>query len=240
MSGLIQLEKILFLDIETVPEYETFEELSETMQELFDKKTKYQRKDEYTVSEYYQERAGVLSEFSKVVCISAGFIHTDSSGEKTFRVKSYYDHDEKKILSDFKILLNNNYSSYDTYLCAHNGKEFDYPFIARRMIVKGIALPETLDIAGKKPWEVRHLDTMELWKFGDYKHYTSIKLLTEILGIPSPKDDIDGSEVANVYYKKKDLERIAIYCEKDTFTVAQIYLRLKGMQILPQESMIKV
>ncbi len=210
------------------------------MQELFDKKTKFQRKDEYSVEEFYQERAGVLSEFSKVVCISAGFIFIDSDGEQKFKVKSFFGDDENKILSDFKVLLNTNYNSYDTYLCAHNGKEFDYPFIARRMIINRITLPEALDIAGKKPWEVRHLDTMELWKFGDYKHYTSIKLLTEVLDIPSPKDDIDGSEVASVYYKEKDLERIAVYCEKDTFTVAQIYLRLKGMDILPQESMIKV
>ncbi|MEN8138096.1 MAG: 3'-5' exonuclease [Bacteroidota bacterium] len=239
MNPQIQLNKILFLDIETVPEHETFEELSETMQELFDKKTKFQRKDDYTVAEYYQERAGVLSEFAKVVCISAGFIHTDSTGEKTFRVKSFYGHDEKEVLLNFKTLLNTNYSSYDSYLCAHNGKEFDYPFIARRMIINGITLPEPLDIAGKKPWEVKHLDTMELWKFGDYKHYTSIKLLTEVLDIPSPKDDIDGSEVAGVYYNENDLERIAVYCEKDTFTVAQIYLRLKGMSILPKENMIK-
>lgn len=240
MSSSIPLNKILFLDIETVPEHENFEELSETRQELFEKKTRFQRNDEIETSEFYKDRAGVLSEFSKVVCISAGFITTSKEGDHLFRVKSFYGHDEKKILKDFKELLNSSFNSYDTYLCAHNGKEFDYPFIARRMIINRIKLPESLDIAGKKPWEVRHLDTMELWKFGDYKHYTSIKLLTEVLDIPSPKDDIDGSEVANVYYKEKDLERIAIYCEKDTFTVAQIYLRLKGMDIMPQESMIRV
>ena len=240
MSTQIPLNKILFLDIETVPEHETFEELSEVMQELFEKKTRFQRNDEVEVSEFYQERAGVLSEFSKVVCISIGFITTDKDENHTFRVKSFYGDDEKKILEDFKELLNGSFNSYDTYLCAHNGKEFDYPFMARRMIINRITLPEVLDIAGKKPWEVRHLDTMELWKFGDYKHYTSIKLLTAVLDIPSPKDDIDGSEVAGVYYKEKDLERIAIYCEKDTFTVAQIYLRLKGIDIMPQEAMIKV
>jgi uncharacterized protein YprB with RNaseH-like and TPR domain len=240
MNSQIPLNKILFLDIETVPERETYDELSEVMQELFEKKTRFQRNNDIEVSEFYSEKAGVLSEFSKVVCISAGFITTNKSGEHTFRVKSFYGDDEKKILEDFKILLNSSFNSYDTYLCAHNGKEFDYPFMARRMIINRITLPEALDIAGKKPWEIRHLDTMELWKFGDYKHYTSIKLLTEVLDIPSPKDDIDGSEVAGVYYKEKDLERIAIYCEKDTFTVAQIYLRLKGMDIMPQEAMIKV
>ena len=240
MSTQIPLSKILFLDIETVPEHETFEELSDVMQELFEKKTRFQRNDEVDVAEFYQDRAGVLSEFSKVVCISAGFIVTDKDGNHTFRVKSFYGDDEKKVLEDFRELLNGSFNSYDTYLCAHNGKEFDYPFMARRMIINRITLPEALDIAGKKPWEVRHLDTMELWKFGDYKHYTSIKLLTAVLDIPSPKDDIDGSEVAGVYYKTKDIERIAIYCEKDTFTVAQIYLRLKGMDIMPQEAMIRV
>jgi len=240
MSTQIPLNKILFLDIETVPEYENFDELSEVMQELFEKKTRFQRNDEVDIAEFYYERAGVLSEFSKIVCISAGIIATDKEGKHIFRVKSFYDDNEKKILEDFKELLDGKFNSYDTYLCAHNGKEFDYPFMARRMIINRIALPEALDIAGKKPWEVRHLDTMELWKFGDYKHYTSIKLLTAVLDIPSPKDDIDGSEVAGVYYKEKDLERIAIYCEKDTFTVAQIYLRLKGLDIMPQKAMIKV
>jgi predicted PolB exonuclease-like 3'-5' exonuclease len=240
MSIQIPLNKILFLDIETVPEHETYEELSEVMQELFEKKTRFQRDENVDVAEFYKERAGVLSEFSKVVCISVGFIVTGKSGEHTFRVKSFYDDDEKKILEDFKILLNSSFNSYDTYLCAHNGKEFDYPFMARRMIINRITLPEALDIAGKKPWEIHHLDTMELWKFGDFKHYTSIKLLTAVLDIPSPKDDIDGSEVAGVYYNGKDLKRIATYCEKDTFTVAQIYLRLKGMDIMPQEAMIRV
>jgi len=238
MSSRIDLSKILFLDIETVPEFEYFEDLSETMQELFEAKTRFQRKEDDEVSDFYQNRAGVLSEFAKVVCISAGFIYTDTYGERSFRVKSYYGDDEKALLLEFKELLDNNYAYHDTYLCAHNGKEFDYPFIARRMIINGIALPAALDIAGKKPWEVRHLDTMELWKFGDYKHYTSIKLLTAVLGIPSPKDDIDGSEVAGVYYKEKDLKRIAIYCEKDTLAVAQIFLRLKGEEILPPDSMI--
>ncbi|MCK5781290.1 MAG: 3'-5' exonuclease [Flavobacteriales bacterium] len=238
MDTQIQLSKILFLDIETVPEYENFDELSDTMKELYAKKTEFQRKDDYSVADYYSERAGVLSEFSKIVCISAGYIFTDSSGHLSFKVKSFFSHEEKEILLEFKELLDARYSSYDSYLCAHNGKEFDYPFIARRMIINGISLPVSLDIAGKKPWEVRHLDTMELWKFGDYKHYTSIKLLTEVLNIPSPKDDIDGSEVASVYYIEKDLQRIATYCEKDTFTVAQIFLRLKGMEIISQDKMI--
>jgi len=240
MNTQIELKKILFLDIETVPEYESFDMLSPLMQDLFESKTRFQRKEQDSVAEFYSERAGVLSEFAKVVCISAGFLSEDSNGELLFRVKSFFSHDEKELLEDFKTLLEANFSSFDNYLCAHNGKEFDYPFIARRMIINSITLPASLDIAGKKPWEVKHLDTMELWKFGDYKHYTSIKLLTAVLDIPSPKDDIDGSEVASVYYNEKDLKRIAIYCEKDTFTVAQIYLRLKGYNILKQDRMLSL
>lgn len=240
MKAQIDITKILFLDIETVPENEYFEDLTVTKQELFEKKTNFQRPEETTPSEYYKERAGILSEFAKIVCISVGFIVIDDKGDLSFRVKSFYSHKESEILESFKVLLDSKYKSTDTYLCGHNSKEFDIPTIARRMIINKIELPLALDIAGKKPWEIRHLDTMELWKFGDYKHYTSIKLLTEILDIPSPKDDIDGSEVAGVYYKEKDLERIAIYCEKDTFTVAQIYLRMLAKEIMPQDNMIRV
>ena len=151
------------------------------------------------------------------------------------RLKSFYGHNEKNILSQFKHLLNDSYSSGHHYLCAHNGKEFDYPFICRRMLINGISLPKILNIAGKKPWEIKHLDTMELWKLGDYTHYTSIHLLAELFNIPTPKDDINGSQVSNVYWIQKDLERIRINCQKDTLTVAQLYLKYKGEDILKDE-----
>lgn len=236
----IPIGKILFLDIETVSEYKSFDMLTQTMQELFDKKTQYQRKDDFTVDEFYKEKGAIFSEFSKIICISAGFIYTDANGEMFFRVKSYSGHSESDILLQFKKLLDAKFNTTDTYLCAHNGKEFDFPFIARRMIINKITLPTTLNIAGKKPWEIHHLDTMELWKFGDYKHFTSVKLLTEVLGIPSPKDDIDGSEVGDVYYKENNLQRIVNYCEKDAFSVAQIYMRLIGLPIMPSKNMKKI
>ena len=236
MENIIKLSNILFLDIETVPELETFDELNIVKQELFAKKTQYQRKEEFSPEEFY-ERAGIWAEFGKIVCISVGFFD-DQAKVLTFRLKSFYGTDEVKILVDFKHLLEKFYSKKQHVLCAHNGKEFDFPYIARRMIINKIDLPEKLNLFGKKPWEVAHLDTLEMWKFGDFKHYTSLNLLTNILGIASPKGDIDGSQVANVYYKENDLDRIAKYCENDTLAVAQVYLRLMNFEILKDEQVI--
>lgn len=230
MNTKINFENILFLDIETVPEVENFDDLSETKQELFALKTQYQRKEEITPNEFY-ERAGIWAEFGKIVCISVGFFTNFNTNNRLFRVTSFYG-DEAKILMDFKNLLDTHYNKPYHLLCAHNGKEFDFPYIARRMIINQIKLPEKLNLFGKKPWEIAHLDTMELWKFGDYKHFTSLKLLTHILGITSPKDDINGSEVAAVYYKEKNIDRIVTYCEKDVIAVAQLLLRFNNESLL--------
>ncbi|WP_435414264.1 3'-5' exonuclease [Polaribacter aestuariivivens] len=232
------ISNILFLDIETVPQEENWSSLSHETQQLFEKKTQYQRKDEFTAEEFY-ERAGIWAEFGKIVCISAGYFITNED-KNQFRVTSFFGDNEYKILVDFKDLLNKHFSKASNILCAHNGKEFDFPFIARRMIVHQIELPKKLNLFGKKPWEVPHLDTLELWKFGDYKHYTSLKLLTSILGIPSPKDDIDGSEVASVYYKEKNIQRIVKYCEKDTIAVAQVLLRFNNEKLLNGDDIVSV
>lgn len=237
MVNKINLKNILFLDIETVPQEVSFSNLAEEKQELYAQKTQYQRKEDFTPEEFY-ERAGIWAEFGKIVCVSVGFF--DGTEDVTFRLKSFYSEDEVKLLNDFKALLNNHYNKKHHILCAHNGKEFDFPYLARRMIINNIKLPEKLNLFGKKPWEVPHLDTLEMWKFGDYKHYTSLKLLTNILGIASPKEDIDGSEVAKVYYKDKDLERISKYCENDTLAVAQVYLRFMNLKILKEEQVIRV
>lgn len=237
MLHKINLRNILFLDIETVPENASFEELSEEKKELFEQKTKYQRKEDQTPEEFY-ERAGIWAEFGKIICISVGYF-TFKNDIRTFRVTSFFG-EEKQLLNDFCNLLNNHFSKPEHLLCGHNAKEFDFPFIARRMIINGIKIPEKLNLFGKKPWEVSHLDTLELWKFGDYKHYTSLKLLTNILNIPSPKDDIDGSQVAEVYYVEKDIDRIIRYCEKDVIAVAQILLRLKREEILDESEIISV
>jgi uncharacterized protein YprB with RNaseH-like and TPR domain len=238
MNLTVKLNNILFLDIETVPQEENWSLLSKETQKLFTNKTKYQRKEEFTAEEFYQ-RAGIWAEFGKIICISVGYF-VDVENTKQLRLTSFFGDDEHKVLTDFKTLLDKHFAKKNNILCAHNGKEFDFPFIARRMIVHQIELPKKLNLFGKKPWEVPHLDTLELWKFGDYKHYTSLKLLTSILGIPSPKDDIDGSEVATVYYKEKNLQRIVTYCEKDTIAVAQVLLRFNNEKLLAEKDIISV
>lgn len=225
----------MFIDIETVPEYEDFTALDEVTQELWAQKSRYQRKEEAEPAEFYQN-AGIWAEFGKIVCISAGYFIRKGQ-TRNFRVTSFYG-DEVKILKEFRNLLTEHFGSSGQLLCAHNGKEFDFPYIARRMIINGISLPGKLDLFGKKPWEVPHLDTMELWKFGDYKHYTSLKLLAHVLGIPSPKEDMDGSMVREVYYKEKNLDRIITYCELDVVTLAQVFLRLRNDHLL-EDSEIK-
>ena len=237
MITKLNLENILFLDIETVPEVEQFSELNTTKQELWELKSQYQRKDDYTAEEFY-DRAGIWAEFGKIICISVGYFSNQGDLRK-FRVTSFYG-EETDLLKEFKNLLISHFSQAKHLLCAHNGKEFDFPYIARRMIIHGITLPYKLNLFGKKPWEVPHLDTLELWKFGDYKNYTSLKLLTNVLGIPSPKDDIDGSEVYSVFYKEKNIDRIIDYCEKDTIAVAQILLRLRGNELLTEEEIIHI
>lgn len=233
----IPLQNILFLDIETVPELEDYEQLNDTLKTLWEKKTAYLRREEYSPEDFYQ-RAGIWAEFGKIICISVGYF-TFHQDQKNFRVTSFSG-DEKQILIDFGKLLNDYFNGPQHLLCGHNGKEFDFPYIARRMLIHGIKLPEKLNMFGKKPWEIPHLDTMELWRFGDYKHFTSLALLTHVLGIPTPKDDIDGSQVAEVYYKEKNLERIVEYCEKDTVAVAQVFLRLRGEKILEPTEIIQI
>lgn len=236
MLQKIDLKNVLFLDIETVPSKSSFEELSEKEQNLFSHKTAYQRKTEDTSTSEFYERAGIWAEFGKIICISVGYF-IESDQLLTFRIKSFSGNEED-LLRDFSQLLHSHFNKPEQLLCAHNGKEFDFPYIARRLIVKGIPIPEKLNLFGKKPWEVTHLDTLELWKFGDYKHYTSLHLLTHILGIPSPKGDIDGSKVAEVYYVENDLERIVKYCERDVLAVAQVVLKFQNKPILDASQVI--
>ena len=238
MNIKINFENILFLDIETVPEVENFTDLTKTKQELFALKTQYQRKEDFSPEEFY-DRSGIWAEFGKIVCISVGYFTNFNATNRMFRITSFFG-DEVKILEDFKNLLNNHFNKPQHLLCGHNGKEFDFPYIARRMIIHQIELPQKLNLFGKKPWEIPHIDTMELWKFGDYKHFTSLKLLTSILGIPSPKDDIDGSEVGAVFYKEKNIERIVKYCEKDTIAVAQLLLRFNNEPLIDELNIISV
>lgn len=237
MLQKMNLEHVLFLDIETVPEHPNFNDLDAEEKALWEQKTVYQRKDEFTPEEFY-DRAGIWAEFGKIICISVGYFANKGDLRK-FRVTSFHG-EETQLLQEFTTLLETHFSRPHHLLCAHNGKEFDFPFLARRMIINGMTLPFKLNLFGKKPWEIAHLDTMELWKFGDYKHYTSLKLMTKVLGIPSPKDDIDGSQVRNVFYEENDLDRIIVYCEKDVIAVAQILLRLRNEQLLDDDEILHV
>jgi len=237
MLERIPLEKILFLDIETVPQVYQFQDLDEKGQSLFEQKNRFQVGPEKGIDQVYNERGGILAEFGKIVCISVGMVH-DSGQGRAIRLKSFYHDDEETLLKQFKRLLEEHYNTPYHLLCGHNAKEFDIPYICRRMLINGIALPSILQIAGKKPWEINHLDTLELWKFGDYKSFTSLSLLCHVFQIPTPKDDISGADVARVYFEEQNLERIMIYCEKDVVALIQLFLRMKGDALIP-DSQIK-
>ncbi len=227
---------ILFLDIETAPQYADYHSLPKDWKELWDTKAasllKYHEEE---TKESIYHRAGIYAEFGKIICISCGYIQNTVSGRKLF-LKSFDGENEKILLAEFCEMLKKWSSGETKYLCAHNGKEFDFPYLCRRLVVNEIAIPAVLNISGKKPWEVNHFDTLELWKFGDFKSYTSLNLLAHTLGIPTPKDDIDGSKVWSVYWNDKDLKRIVTYCQKDVVTVAQIFLKLQGEPLIKPEN----
>ena len=234
MLSKIQEEKLLFLDIETVPQFPNYDLLSPKFKRLWDKKAQYLTKEGESPAEIYK-KAGIYAEFGKIICISIGII-SNYKDEKYFRIKSFFGDNEKELLENFNELLITKFKKSEFLLCAHNGKEFDYPYIARRTLINGLKIPKILNIAGKKPWQIPHLDTLELWRFGDYKHWTSLDLLTTIFKIPTPKDDIDGSMVYEVYWKDKDLTRIVKYCEKDVQAVVQLFLRYKGQELIKQKN----
>jgi uncharacterized protein YprB with RNaseH-like and TPR domain len=229
MINKINLRNFLFLDIETVPQCATHEGLNETFSNLWEKKCGTLRIDPPESPTEAYHRAGIYAEFGKIICISCGCYSSDDN----FIIKSFYGDDEKEILEEFVAVLVKSFSSPDKLLCAHNGKEFDFPYLCRRMLINGIAIPPVLNLAGKKPWEVPHLDTMELWKFGDYKSYTTLNLLCAVFGIPTPKDDIDGSMVWKVYWEDKDLMRIVRYCEKDVTSLAKVFCKMRSQDPQP-------
>ncbi len=233
----VNIEEILFLDIETVPLAPEYTELTEKWQQLWERKMQFQISDDKPAEELY-ERAGIYAEFGKIVCISVGYV-IQKQGEFFFRAKSFYDDDEKKLIQNFFNALDGFAQKGKRRLCAHNGQEFDFPYISRRALVNNLSLPKILDIAGAKPWEVKDIliDTLQLWKFGDYKHYTSLPLLCELFNIPTPKDDIDGSQVSKVYWEENNIDRIIRYCEKDTLAVANLLLKYKGDKIIPFDNL---
>jgi 3'-5' exonuclease len=227
-----ELRDIIFLDIETVCCTDEYNSLDERLKTQWSRKASFLKREENATDEdMFNLRAGIYAEFGKVVCVSVGMLYDTESGELGLKTKSYCGDDEKTVLLEFKSMLE-KIDSPSVRLCAHNGKEFDFPYLSRRMLVQNIPLPVALNLSGRKPWETPHLDTMEMWKFGDYKHFTSLDLLAAIFNIPSSKNDMDGSQVNHVYYKEKNLEKIKMYCTRDVVVLAQLYLKLKGMPML--------
>jgi uncharacterized protein YprB with RNaseH-like and TPR domain len=229
---------ILFLDIETVPQHSDYTSLSKDWKELWDIKAGYLiRNKEAETPESIYSRAGIYAEFGKIICIGCGFI-TGEGEQKKINLKSFYGDNEKILLAEFCDMLTKWSAKEQKWLCAHNGKEFDFPYLCRRLVINEIPIPPILNVSGKKPWEVNHLDTLELWKFGDFKSYTSLNLLAHSLGVPTSKDDIDGSMVWTVYWNDKDLQRIVTYCQKDVVTLAQIFLRMNHEPLIKKDNII--
>lgn len=236
----IKLENLLLIDIETVPQHPEFNLLSSEWQHLWEEKTQRSLPENTSAADYYEQRAGIMAEFAKIICISMGYF-TKQGEALQLRIKSFYGDDEKKVLQDLIAMLNQVETKNNKWSFAgHNIKEFDIPFICRRLLVNGLPIPAYLDFQNMKPWETNTIDTFQYWRFGDYKNYTSLKLLAASLGVPSPKDDIDGSMVADVYWKEKNIERIVTYCQKDVLTVANIVLRFKNLPLLKEEQMVIV
>ena len=228
----------MFLDIETVSEYESYDMLSDRFKTLWDRKANFLKRE--CSNDAYQECAGIFAEFSKVITLALGIHYENGEGEKCFRVRAITSHNEKELLQDFASLLNDKFSDKKIVFCAHNGKEFDYPFLCRRFLINGLTLPDCLDISGKKPWEVPHLDTLEMWKFGDYKSYSSLETLATVFDVPTSKNGIDGSQVRNVYYEENDLDKIEYYCQDDVIVTSQVYLKMKGQECVPESRVFRV
>ncbi|NJO02904.1 MAG: 3'-5' exonuclease [Bacteroidia bacterium] len=234
MFSSSEVSRILFLDIETVRGEKEFEGLSEEMQEMWIKKAEsIKTPEEVSPQDKYDDRAGIYAEFGRIICISFGFVYWQDD-QPLLRLKSFYGTDEAEILQAFKELLDNKFDGWK--LCAHNGKEFDFPYLCRRYLINQIPLPRMLRVAGKKPWEIPFLDTMELWRFGDYKNYTRLELLCHIFGIPSPKDDVDGSQVGRIFWNENDSVRIARYCEKDVVATVQVLMKYCVLPLVPPEN----
>lgn len=233
-----ELRDILFVDIETVASTNDYSGLDERMKVQWSRKANFLRRDsQLTDEELFHERAGIHAEFGKIVCIAVGRYIDLESGELGLKTKVYSNDNEGDLLLSFKQMIE-KFDASNLRLCAHNGKEFDYPYLCRRMLINSISLPAVLNLSGKKGWEIPHLDTMELWKFGDYKHFTSLDLLAALFQIPSSKDKIDGSQVNRVYYHDHDLAKISEYCRGDVVVLAQLFLRLKGYPLIPETNIL--
>ncbi len=242
MLDLAKIAKnLLFIDIETVSAYGSWDEVPTRMQEFWSKKASYmQNPHQYDEGKLYFERAGIYAEFGKVIAIGLGFFHWDDDNQLCFKVKTLTADSETELLTQFTSLIESKYKGNSLMLCAHNGKEFDYPYLCRRMLVNGVNIPKALQLAGKKPWEIPHLDTLELWKFGDKKNYTSLDLLAAIFNIPSSKVELSGDLVNQTYFIEKDLPKIARYCQEDVIVLAQLYLKFHNLPLVPEDNIERI
>lgn len=228
---------LLLIDIETVPQYPDHNSLPKEWSGLFFDKISKMVPENASKDEMYLQKAGILAEFGKIICISTGFFYQDNNEKICLKIKSIYGHDEVVVLKEFIELISKFCKHKPNFQFAgHNIREFDIPYICRRMVIHQISLPACLNIYGAKPWEICMTDTLQWWKFGDYKNYTSLHLLASVLGVPTSKDDIDGSMVQHVYYKEKNLQRIVTYCEKDVIVVARIIQRFKNLPFVEEEN----
>jgi len=242
MLDHIHLEKIFFMDIETVPQFSNYAKIPDNLKKLWDHKTVLLNKmDDHKSADELYHRAGIYAEFGKIICISVGTFRKIENDNLQFRIKTYYNHNETLILQAFIDLMNDHFRPSVNFLCAHNGREFDFPYISRRILINNLKIPSALDVAGKKPWEIEHLlDTLQLWRFGDYKNFTSLDLLCTILNVPTPKNDISGQDVWKIYWEENDLEKIVKYCEKDVLAIARLMMRFKGLSIIAEENIVHI
>lgn len=252
------IQQVLFLDVETVSQQPQFDQLDPQGRKLWQQKIGFMaRRDDHEwmetdYAETYKDKAAIYAEFGKIIVISAGIIHESEAAipsdpsemgkqkQLTLRIKSFFGHDEREVLLQFAAVLDKNFNDPNQHiLCGHNIREFDIPYLCRRMTAHQIPLPVLFNITGKKPWEVKYIaDTLEMWKYGDHKNYTSLDLLAYTLGIPSPKEQMDGSRVGHAYWEEHAIEEIKRYCERDVLTVARVYLRLNQMPLLTEEQVV--
>lgn len=232
------LQNVLVIDIETVAWYPEYQDLPERLQKQWEKKA-YWIDQERDPVELYHEKAGIYAEFGKIIVVGIGYFLPVDNGV-SFRVTAISGDDEKDVLSRFSALINDHFNPAKVKLCGHNGKEFDFPYLARRMLINGLPLPVPLQLSGLKPWQIPHIDTLELWKFGDYKHFTSLETLASVFDIPSSKSAIDGSQVNHVYYNENDLDTITEYCIQDVIVTARLFLKLKQLGDIPDDQIVKV
>ncbi len=229
------LTDLFLLDVETVPQVATFSELNPLWQRLWSDKISKTVPETISLEDSWKMRAGILAEFGKIICISTAYFYNDNNGEQALRIKSFFGDDEKHVLEQFKAASVKFFQHNQCFQFAgHNIREFDIPYICRRMIINNIPLPEFLQLHAAKPWDVKMVDTLQWWKFGDYKNYISLDLLAHVLGVPTSKTDMDGSKVQDEYYYRENIQKIVEYCQRDVVVVANVLRKFQQLGALPE------